>query len=311
MNLLFIGAVFFDTLIGDPGGKYHPVVLIGNLISFLQNRLLNLKSSKKNQQLAGFLLLILTTGTVYAISWGLVYLTGFLEPTIALILNMMLLSFTISPRTLASAGLQIKKLLANGDIVRARRQVSYIVGRDTQKLDEKEVSRATIETVAENITDGIISPLFFAFIGGVPLAFFYRAVNTLDSMVGYKNDIFLHFGMPSARFDDVCNFIPARITAVLIVLASAFLPSFSSINALKIMWRDAKVHPSPNSGFAEAPAAGAMGIRLGGNNYYFGRASFRKYMGDAKEQLCARHITKTIVLMYTVSVMFAVILTII
>ena len=297
---LLIGALILDRLVGDPNVSWHPVVLIGRYISFVESWLLKEQDSVARKRVNGLLLLIVVVGTVYTItelltkaaylnfnSWGIVF-------------EMLVVSFTISPTALAKAGHEIAQYLACGDIENARIKVGWIVGRDTGNLDESEVSRATIETIAENITDGIVSPLFFALLGGAPLAFAYRAVNTLDSMVGYKNDKYLDFGRFSAKFDDVCNFIPARITGMLVVVASLIL-GYNYKQAWTIMWRDAQAHPSPNSGWAEAPVAGALGIRLGGENYYFGRASFRAYMGEAQQTLTRIHIGKTIKIMYLVS----------
>lgn len=308
-NYLYLGALFIDTVIGDPRGNLHPVVLIGNLISFLEKLLLKQNSSPEKKKIAGFFLCLITVGFVYAVSFGITWLLSFADPNIFLFGSMLLLSFTISPHALRKSAEEIRLLLVKGDIVEARHKVSWIVGRDTQNLDEAEVTRATVETVAENITDGIISPLFYAVIGGVPLACAYRAVNTLDSMVGYKNDKYLDFGVVSARFDDLCNFIPARITAFLVVFLSALLPGYSGKKAWQILWRDASKHPSPNSGYAEAPVAGALGVRLGGCNYYFGRPSFREYMGDSEKILNNEHIAKTVALMYMVTVAFALIAT--
>lgn len=297
---LLIGALILDRLVGDPNVSWHPVVLIGRYISFVESWLLKEQDSVARKRVNGLLLLIVVVGTVYTItelltkaaylnfnSWGIVF-------------EMLVVSFTISPTALAKAGHEIAQYLACGDIENARIKVGWIVGRDTGNLDESEVSRATIETIAENITDGIVSPLFFALLGGAPLAFAYRAVNTLDSMVGYKNDKYLDFGRFSAKFDDVCNFIPARITGMLVVVASLIL-GYNYKQAWTIMWRDAQAHPSPNSGWAEAPVAGALGIRLGGENYYFGRTSFRAYMGEAQQTLTRIHIGKTIKIMYLVS----------
>jgi adenosylcobinamide-phosphate synthase len=210
---------------------------------------------------------------------------------------------------LREAGEEIYGLLRLGNIQAARYKVGWIVGRDTGGLDEAGVARATVETIAENITDGIISPLFFAALGGAPLAFAYRAVNTLDSMVGYKNDRYFDFGWASARMDDLCNYVPARISALLIIWAACCLPACSPGGALRALWRDAGKHPSPNSGYAEATVAGALGIRLGGCNYYFGQPSFRAYLGDAKEKLAARHIKKVIAIMYCATVAFVLVLT--
>lgn len=308
-NLTYIGALICDTLFGDPGKAAHPVVLIGKLIGFLERILLKDDMNSAQKKTAGLVLAVATIGIVYLAAYSVIYLLGLVGGMAFELSAMLLLSFTISPRTLKEAAQEIRLLLDTGDIIHAREKVGWIVGRDTGELDESEITRATVETVAENITDGIISPLFFAVLGGVPLAFAYRAVNTLDSMVGYRNDKYIDFGMVSARIDDICNFIPARITAVLIVFVSFLLPGYNGKNAWKMLWRDAGKHPSPNSGFAEATAAGALNIRLGGTNYYFGRPSFREYMGDPLENMTSFHIGKIIKLMYAVTISFVIILT--
>ena len=297
---LLIGALILDRLVGDPNVSWHPVVLIGRYISFVESWLLKEQDSVARKRVNGLLLLVVVVGTVYTITELLTKATYLNFNSWGIFVEMLLVSFTISPTALAKAGHEIAQYLACGDIENARIKVGWIVGRDTGNLDESEVSRATIETIAENITDGIVSPLFFALLGGAPLAFAYRAVNTLDSMVGYKNDKYLDFGRFSAKFDDVCNFIPARITGMLVVVASLIL-GYNYKQAWTIMWRDAQAHPSPNSGWAEAPVAGALGIRLGGENYYFGRTSFRAYMGEAQQTLTRIHIGKTIKIMYLVS----------
>lgn len=307
---LLIGAFILDRIIGDPNVSWHPVVLIGKYISFVESWLLKEQDSGARKRVNGLLLLIIVVGTVYTITELLTKAAYFNFGSWGIVFEMLCISFTISPTALAKAGREIATYLACQDMENARLKVGWIVGRDTANLDESEVSRATIETIAENITDGILSPLFFALLGGAPLAFAYRAVNTLDSMVGYKNDKYLDFGRFSAKFDDVCNFFPARITGLLVVIASAIL-GYNYKQAWTIMWRDAKVHPSPNSGWAEAPVAGALGIRLGGENYYFGRVSFRQYMGEPQEILTREHIEKTIKIMYGVSALAVFIFTMI
>lgn len=310
ITTLLIGAFILDRIIGDPNVSWHPVVLIGKYISFVESWLLKAQDSGARKRVNGLLLLIIVVGTVYTITELFTKAAYFNFGSWGIVFEMLCISFTISPTALAKAGREIATYLACQDMENARLKVGWIVGRDTANLDESEVSRATIETIAENITDGILSPLFFALIGGAPLAFAYRAVNTLDSMVGYKNDKYLDFGRFSAKFDDVCNFFPARITGLLVVVASAIL-GYNYKQAWAIMWRDAKVHPSPNSGWAEAPVAGALGIRLGGENYYFGRVSFRQYMGEPKEILTREHIEKTIKIMYGVSALAVFIFTMI
>jgi adenosylcobinamide-phosphate synthase len=237
---------------------------------------------------------------VYSIVKDLLYILELLHPLAGFAGGAVLLSFAITPRSLAEAGREIKDYLLAGDLVQARTKVGWIVGRDTDSLDEAGATRATVETVAENIVDGIVSPLFYAAIGGVPLAFLYRAVNTLDSMVGYKNEKYLHFGMVAARVDDVFNYIPARLTGLLIIIA-AFILRYDAKGAMKTILRDAAKHPSPNSGIPEAAVAGALGIRLGGLNYYGGVASFRAYMGEPYKPLVAKHIQQTTQLMALVT----------
>ena len=213
------------------------------------------------------------------------------------------LYFTITPRALARDGMEIYHLLKAKDIVSARHRLSWIVGRDTDKLDESEVSRGTIETIAENTTDGIISPLFYFLLFGPVGAMMYRAGNTMDSMLGYKNEKYLFFGRAAARIDDVLNYVPARITYFLFI-AAAFLLRLDWKNAAHIGRRDAPKHPSPNGGYAEATVAGAMHVRLGGYNYYEGKPEFREYMGDPDESLSAGHIKTAIILMYVSTIIF-------
>lgn len=295
-----------DQLIGDPRSPLHPVVIIGKLISVLEKHLRHPWHSPIRQKVAGAVLvtvvLLLTYMTVHLVMEAFLLV----HPLAALVGGAIVLSFSITPRSLAEAGNEIKVYLLTGNIVEARRKVGWIVGRDTDNLDEAEVTRATVETVAENIVDGIISPLFYFLIGGVPLAFLYRAVNTLDSMVGYKNEKYLHFGMIAARVDDIFNYIPARITGLMIVVV-AFILGFNGMQAARMILRDAAKHPSPNSGIAEAAVAGALGVRLGGLNYYGGVPSFRAFMGDEQKKLSAVNIEETIKIMYGVTLLWIIV----
>ena len=301
-------AFVFDCIIGDPYTKYHPVVLMGKLIDFLDKHLRRDDSSEPTKLCCGFILVVLVLGVCMGITYGIIYLMEICNVPhwINIIVQAIILCFMISPKSLAKAGNQIYDELASGNLAGAREKVNYIVSRDANQMDEKDITRATIETVAENTVDGIISPFFFFFIGGLPLAVLYRAANTMDAMLGYKNDKYLYFGKAAARVDDVLNFIPARITGFLFILSS-FLCGFNYKNALKMMLRDAKKHPSPNGGYPEASVAGALEIRLGGINYYFGRQSFRAFMGDKITSLKAIHIRQTIRLMYSVSTIFVTI----
>ena len=297
-------AFLMDCVIGDPRSKFHPVVLIGKLIAGLETWLYSPEDSDKRKFWRGLFLMLLVLVICYGATAGIVYGVRRLGlPYLSWGMEALLLSFTISPRNLAEAGREIQRYLAAGDIEEARFKVGWIVGRDTDKLTVPEITRATVETIAENIVDGVISPLFFFFLGGVPLAVAYRAANTMDSMIGYKNEKYLFFGRAAARTDDAWNYIPARITGLLLVLA-AWLLKYDWREAWRMMRRDAAKHPSPNGGFTEATVAGALGIRLGGLNYYFGRPSFRTYMGEPRQELSPRHISGAIRLMYAATILF-------
>ena len=286
-----------DCLLGDPKTKYHPVVGIGHIISFYEKLLYKQSDSNKNKFLFGGLTALLTLVTVGLISAFLLWLGGLVNEWVYYIIEVLLVYISISPRSLSGAGLELAHLLKRGKLDKARQKLSWIVGRDTGTLDESEITRATIETIAENTVDGILAPLFFFIFLGPIGAILYRSANTLDSMVGYKNDKYLYFGRVSAKFDDVLNFIPARLGFLLFVSSAALL-RYDWKQAWRIGLRDANKHPSPNGGYAEAPVAGALHIRLGGYNQYFNKMTFREYMGDPIDDMRGLHIIKTIRLMY-------------
>ena len=297
-------AFLLDTLIGDPRSKLHPVVLMGNLISLLEKILLRAEDRAAVKIIKGGVLVVIVLAVNFVIGAAIEFEAASLGlMTAEVFINALVLSFMISPRSLAEAGREIHDLLMLGNIVEARRKVGWIVGRDTDRLNEPEIVRATVETIAENTVDGIISPLFWFLIGGLPCAIAYRAANTMDSMIGYKNDKYLHFGRIAARLDDVLNYIPARLTAILFITAALIL-HLDYRNAINMIRRDAKKHPSPNGGYAEAAVAGALDIRLGGFNSYFGRQTFRAYMGEAIEVLASNHIMLAIRMMYTATILF-------
>ncbi|MBO4401599.1 MAG: cobalamin biosynthesis protein CobD [Selenomonadaceae bacterium] len=299
-----VAALLIDALIGDPRSRFHPVVLMGKLILVLEYFLRRDSDSPTAKIFKGGVLVFV----VVAVSYGAGLAISLLAEaagsfTAEIFIEALALSFVISPRSLAEAGREIYALLDAENLQQARYKVGWIVGRDTVNLNEAEIVRATVETISENTVDGIISPLFFFAVGGLPMAVAYRAVNTMDSMLGYKNERYLYFGRAAARLDDVANFIPARITAALFI-ASALVLNLDFKNAFAMMRRDAAKHPSPNGGYAEATVAGALDIRLGGINSYFGVPSFRAYMGDPIEPLQAPHILAAIRLMYTATIIF-------
>ncbi|WP_339254288.1 adenosylcobinamide-phosphate synthase CbiB [Paenibacillus sp. FSL P2-0136] len=276
LAIILLSAYIVDRVVGDPRSLPHPVIYIGKVISALERGIRRFASAPSALKRAGILLPLLVAGGAWALTALLVMLLARLSPWLA---EVWLISTTIASKGLKDAGMAVYTELRSGDIPAARRALGMIVGRDTAHLDSPEIVRGTVETVAENIVDAIISPLFFALLGGAPLAMAYRAVNTLDSMVGYKNDKYRDLGWASARLDDVANYIPARLTALLLTLCAALL-RLEWRRCWRTVRRDARLHPSPNSGYPESAVAGALGIRLGGENVYHGIVSFRAYMGD-------------------------------
>ncbi|PKM81829.1 MAG: cobalamin biosynthesis protein CobD [Firmicutes bacterium HGW-Firmicutes-14] len=299
--LQIFAAYVIDLIIGDPRHIPHPVVIIGKGIDAAEKVLRRFAAPVLGLKLSGLILTVIIVGVTYAAMRGIVKGAYRLDHWVGIITEIWFLSTTIAVKGLSSAAMEIYSLLDKGDLSEARRKVGWIVGRDTQSMDEGEITRATVETVSENIVDGIIAPLFYAFIGGVPLAMAYKAVNTLDSMVGYRNEKYMEFGWASAKFDDLCNLIPARVTGFILLIT--FLVTGRPVkNALKMIQRDACKHPSPNSGIPEAAMAGALGVRLGGLNYYGGVESFRAYMGDSVTGLKKAHILDTVRIMHVASV---------
>ncbi|GAB6988258.1 adenosylcobinamide-phosphate synthase CbiB [Paenibacillus pini] len=303
---IIIAALVMDLIIGDPRWIPHPVIGMGKVISRLERIIRSTYVEPKSLKKAGILLPVVVVGGSFLLTWIIITCLYNIHPWIAWSAEAIFIATTIAVKGLKDAGMEVFRHLREGDLPAARQALGMIVGRDTAHLDEPEIVRGTVETVAENIVDAIISPLFYALIGGAPLAMAYRAVNTLDSMVGYKNDKYMNLGWASARLDDIANYIPARLTALLLIMCS-WLLRLDYIRAARTIRRDARLHPSPNSGFPESAVAGALGIRLGGENVYHGVASFRAYMGEATRALEAKDIMTTARLMVTVSVLFIVI----
>ncbi len=304
---IVILAVLLDLLIGDPQVPYHPVALVGRMISRWERLLYREDAPAWRQRLAGICFaLVNVLPVVFVVFFGLRVLKNI--PALYLAGSVFLLWSTITVRSLDRAGREIFAFLKEGDLARARFHLGLIVGRDTANLDEGEITRATVETIAENVSDGIIAPLFYFLIGGVPLACAYRVINTLDSMVGYKNERYLNFGWFSARLDDLANYLPARLTALLL-LGSALIRRFNWRHAVLVILRDGRKHPSPNSGYPEAAVAGALGVRLGGTNYYQGVPSRRPYLGDPCNPLERAHIKAALDLMHWAVVLFLAVFT--
>ena len=291
---LVLAAVALDLILGDPRALPHPVVGIGRLISFLEGLL---RRRMKNLRLAGIVLLVATVGVAYAVAALLMRAATAISPAAGLVLGLYISWVSLAARSLHLESGKVAKALSRGDLPGARLALSYIVGRETAELDGPEVVRGAVETVAENTGDGVIAPLFYLMLGGPPLAIAYKAVNTLDSMVGYKNDRYLELGWASARFDDLANWIPARLTGLLIVLAAPVC-ALSGGGAWRILRRDCRRHSSPNSGFPEAAAAGALGVQLGGANRYFGKIIEKPTIGDPSMPLSLAAYEGVVRLMY-------------
>ena len=292
-----------DLLIGDPHWLCHPIRLVGALISALEKLLRGVFPKNKNGELtAGVFLLALTAGITTGCAWGLLYLAGRIHPWVRFVLETVMCYQLLATKALKDETMKVYTALSQGDLKQARYAVSMVVGRDTEVLDETGVTKAAVETVAENASDGVIAPLLFLAIGGAPLGFFYKAVNTMDSMVGYKNDKYLYFGRAAARFDDVLNYIPARLSGALMSAAASFC-GLDAGNAWKIFLRDRRNHSSPNSAHTEAAAAGALHIQLAGNAYYFGKLYEKPTIGDPDRPVEYEDIRRVNRLLYATAVL--------
>ena len=276
---LCLGAAL-DALIGDPHGFPHIVIGIGRLIGLLERLMRRIfPDTKIGARIGGGLLTVLVCAAAFGIPYGLLYLCGRVHLLLRFAVEALLCWQCLALRSLRDESMLVYAPLKNGDIQSARAMVGRIVGRDTGRLDAAGVNRAAVETVAENASDGVIAPLLFLAVGGAPLGVLYKAVNTMDSMLGYKNERYLYFGRAAAHLDDIANFLPARITALLLIL-SAFLLRLDGKNAWRIFKRDRYNHKSPNSAQPESACAGALGLRLGGSAYYGGVLVEKPAIGD-------------------------------
>ncbi|WP_415813521.1 adenosylcobinamide-phosphate synthase CbiB [Mesobacillus thioparans] len=278
-------AVILDWFIGDPPKWPHPVKWMGTLIYKLDRRM-NKGRGRKAKGTAMVAAVLLVVGSIVVL---LTFFFYFLHPFAGILMEAVMISTAIAQKSLKEAGLSVYYPLADNDMEESRHKLSWIVGRDTEQLEEPEIVRAAVETVAENTSDGITAPLFWAVLGGAPLALMYRAINTCDSMLGYKNDQYLDFGWASAKLDDLANWVPSRITSLCMVAMNRPL-YITRIAAWKMVRRDAKKHLSPNSGWGEAAVAAILGVQLGGTNYYKGIISERATMGEALVMLDKNHI---------------------
>ncbi|SEB96527.1 adenosylcobinamide-phosphate synthase CbiB [Paenibacillus sp. GP183] len=297
---MLAAAIAIDWLVGDPKWPTHPVIYIGRWIRFMERKLAA-TGNPASQKVKGILLTLSTILLSFAVMLLIVSAAQAIQEWLGYIVSTWFISTTIAIKGLKDAAYRVYVPLSNGDIQEARTYTGYIVGRDTAELGEAELTRAVVETVSENIVDAVIAPLFYAFLGAAPLAMLYRASNTLDSMVGYKSEKYLFFGWASARWDDVLNWIPARLTGLLLIFVALLQPGLSAKRAWRAIRRFAHLHPSPNSGIPESAVAGALGIELGGLNVYGGVASERARLGWPLRERTQRDIVGTVRILYGIS----------
>lgn len=287
-----------DLLLGDPQGMWHPIIAIGHLIAGTEKFLRRIFPKTKGGELAGgiFLVLIVTVVST-GVPLGLVLICYKIHWTIGMMMETVMCYFILATRSLRTESMKVADALEREGLDAGRKAVSMIVGRDTERLDEAGVIKAAVETVAENASDGVLAPMIYMAIGGPVLGFFYKSINTMDSMVGYKNDTYLYFGRAAAKLDDVVNFIPARVCALLMTAAS-FLGGFSGKDAYRIYRRDRKKHASPNSAHTEAVMAGALQVQLAGDAWYFGKKKEKPTIGDDIRPVELKDIERANRLMY-------------
>ena len=310
MSLAACAAGFFlDFIFGDPVWLYHPVRLIGKGISFGERQLRKLCSSNKSGRglvTAGAVLWVCIAGISFLLPLGLLILAQKIHPVLRFVLETFWCYQIIAARCLCKESVKVYDRLKADDLPGARRAVSMIVGRDTENLSAEGVTKAAVETVAENTSDGVTAPLIYMLIGGAPLGFLYKAVNTMDSMLGYKNDKYLYFGRIPAKMDDVFNYIPSRVTALFMIVA-AFFCGMDGKNAWRIYRRDRRKHASPNAAQTEAVCAGALRVRLAGDAVYFGKLYKKEFIGDSLRPIEPEDIKRTGRLMYVTAVLMLIV----
>ncbi|HIV80429.1 MAG TPA: adenosylcobinamide-phosphate synthase CbiB [Candidatus Avanaerovorax faecigallinarum] len=298
---IFTGFIF-DCIFGDPRRLPHPICLIGNFISLMEKLLRRaFPKSERGELAGGAVLAVAVPAAAFGVSFMILRLCEAVNPVLKFAVETFFCYQIFAAKSLKDESMRVYRYVEAGDIENSRKYLSWIVGRDTEDLSFEKIDKAVVETVAENTSDGVVAPLIFMAVGGAPLAFLYKGVNTLDSMVGYKNDRYLYFGRASAKLDDLLNFIPARLTG-LAMCAGAFFTGLDWRTAFRIYRRDRKNHSSPNSAHPESACAGALNIQLGGDAYYFGKLYRKKTIGDDIRPVDSGDIKLAIRLMYAASV---------
>ena len=305
---ILIGFVI-DLIIGDPHGLPHPVILIGKLITVTEKAFRHLfPKTSAGEKCAGAMLWIVVTAISTAVPFFVLRLCGFISPWVRLAVESIMCWQILATKSLRDESMKVYRALKEDDIVKSRNMVSMIVGRDTEKLDFAAITRATVETVAENTSDGVIAPLLFLAVGGAAAGFFYKAVNTMDSMLGYVEPPYKDIGFVPAKADDIFNYIPARLSAVLMLIAGGIM-KLNVKNGWKIFKRDRLRHASPNSAQTESVCAGLLGVRLAGDAYYHGVLHKKEYIGDPLRGIVYDDIPLTCRLMYQTAIIALVLCT--
>lgn len=286
-------AFTLDLIIGDPQSKIHPIRWMGNAITYFEPRFRKLSTGLISSGLFFAVFLILS---VWIITTSVIIIADSIHPFMGNIIQILLIYYAVSACALSNDAMDVGRSLEKNDLESARKKLAFIVGRDVETLDEEGIARAVVETVAENFVDGVVSPLFYAAIGGAPLAMVYKMINTLDSMVGYKNETYEKFGKAAARIDDVANYIPARLSVLVVALATHILLR-NGAPVLRTVVKEGSHHTSPNAGYPEAAFAGALGVKLGGPSYYHGNLVEKPYIGNSFGKVNVRHIRKACNLM--------------
>ena len=300
-----------DLIFGDPYWMPHPVRFIGNLISILEKVIRRfMPKTKRGEYIGGIILTVMVVSISMVIPLVIILMAKSINTYLALTVETFMCYQILATKSLKVESMKVYDELAKNDLPSARKAVSMIVGRDTKDLTFSGVAKAAVETVAENTSDGIIAPMIFIAIGGAPMGFFYKAINTMDSMVGYKNEKYMNFGRFAAKLDDVVNYLPARISAYQMILSSFFL-RYDYKNAFKIYKRDRYNHASPNSAQTESVCAGALDVQLAGNAYYFGKLYEKPTIGDNIREINYDDIKKANRLLYCTSFISIVIISII
>ena len=300
-----------DLIFGDPYWMPHPVRFIGNLISILEKVIRRfMPKTKRGEYIGGIILTVMVVSISMVIPLVRILMAKSINTYLALTVETFMCYQILATKSLKVESMKVYDELAKNDLPSARKAVSMIVGRDTKDLTFSGVAKAAVETVAENTSDGIIAPMIFIAIGGAPMGFFYKAINTMDSMVGYKNEKYMNFGRFAAKLDDVVNYLPARISAYQMILSSFFL-RYDYKNAFKIYKRDRYNHASPNSAQTESVCAGALDVQLAGNAYYFGKLYEKPTIGDDIREINYDDIKKANRLLYCTSIISIVIISVI